>query len=71
VEVLLLERLLVKPLLGHELVGGQLALSLVPTRMVVALADLLLALHLGAASDEVVKVSIVEVAIFGPATLPI
>ena len=46
-------------------------LALVLTRVVVALAILRLALHLGLVGDEVVRISTVKAAILGPTTLPI
>jgi hypothetical protein len=58
-EVLLLERLLVKPPLGHVLVKDVIPIALVPTKVMVTRANLLLSL-LGAASDEVVGVAAVE-----------
>jgi hypothetical protein len=69
-EVLLLERLLVE--LPHRLViaKGVLPLTLVPTRVIVMRASLLLAL-IRATRDKVVGVTAVEASILPPATLPI
>jgi hypothetical protein len=57
-EVLLLNHLIVESSLGLVLAGGVLPLALAPTRVVVAWANLLLAL-LSATSDEVVVVTTV------------
>jgi hypothetical protein len=45
-------------------------LALVPTRVVISRASLLLSL-LGATGDEVVEVTVVEASILRPATLPV
>jgi hypothetical protein len=66
VEVLLLERLLVKHPLRLALVKGVLLLGLTPTYVVVALVGLRLAL-LRETCDEVVEVAIVVASIVGPA----
>jgi hypothetical protein len=58
-EVLLLKRILVESSLGLGLAGVVLPLALASTRVVVAQASLLLALH-GVADDEVVWVAAVE-----------
>jgi hypothetical protein len=66
-EILLLERLLVKPPTRLVLASGVLSLALAPTRVVVARFSLLLAL-VGATSNEVIRVAAVVVFILGPTT---
>ena len=66
IEVLLLECLLLEPPFEFVLARGVLTLSLVSTRVVVLLVRLLLALHIGVVSNEVVRVTTVEATLFAP-----
>lgn len=72
-EVLFFEHLLVEPSLRLVLVKdvGVLALSLAPTKEIVTLHVLWLALHLGAIGDGVVGVSIVEIIVLALAMRPV
>jgi hypothetical protein len=69
-EVLLIECLLVESSLGLVLAGGVLLLVLAQIRVIVERANLKLAL-LGATSDKVVGVTVVETSILRPATPPV
>lgn len=67
-EVVLLEWLFMEPPPRLVLVGGVLLLSLTPTRVMVALANLQHSFHLRVVGDEV-RVFVVEAAILDHATL--